>query len=248
MDAAASPPRSCRCLRPASGSARPRRLVVGLDASTSSRPVSSRSVRGASASSPRSRCPTSTARSPRPSTPSTCSTPTASCLQQRRHLPRRPGLRPAPRLPPRAARHRLRPPRASCPPSRSRAFPPSPLTSCSTPPCRDEPHPLGRDGEVRRDPLGARARRRVRPVHRSADPAHESAERAEVEARRDGGRPRPRRRAHREFMDWAEGYEDPDFDGRNRVRHEAWLAELRCPVLRLDSRRPVDELVSEVVG
>lgn len=57
-----------------------------------------------------------------------------------------------------------------------------------------------------------------------------------------------RESAHREFMDWAEGYEDPDFDGRNRVRHEAWLAELRCPVLRLDSRRPVDELVSEVVG
>lgn len=54
--------------------------------------------------------------------------------------------------------------------------------------------------------------------------------------------------AYREFMDWASGYEDPEFDGRNRARHEEWLSALRCPVLRLDSKRAVDELVADVIG
>lgn len=53
--------------------------------------------------------------------------------------------------------------------------------------------------------------------------------------------------AHRAFMDWASGYEDPDFDGRNRARQEQWLANLPCPVLRLDGSRPVDELVTDIV-
>ena len=54
--------------------------------------------------------------------------------------------------------------------------------------------------------------------------------------------------AHRDFMDWASGYEDPTTDGRNRAQHEAWLATLTCPVLRLDSTRGVDELVAEIAG
>lgn len=54
--------------------------------------------------------------------------------------------------------------------------------------------------------------------------------------------------AHREFMDWAGGYEDPDTDGRNRAQHESWLAALRCPVLRLDSTRPTDDLVAEILS
>jgi adenylate kinase family enzyme len=50
----------------------------------------------------------------------------------------------------------------------------------------------------------------------------------------------------REFMEWAEGYEDPTFDGRNRAQHEAWLRALPCPVLRLDSALGVDELLAQV--
>lgn len=53
--------------------------------------------------------------------------------------------------------------------------------------------------------------------------------------------------AHHDFMQWAGGYEDPDFDGRNRARHEVWLGALPCTVLRLDSARPVDELVAEII-
>lgn len=55
-----------------------------------------------------------------------------------------------------------------------------------------------------------------------------------------------REAAHRAFMDWANGDEDPEFDGRNRARHERWLDALPCPVLRLDGTAPVGELVDEI--
>ena len=32
--------------------------------------------------------------------------------------------------------------------------------------------------------------------------------------------------AHREFFDWARGYDDAEFSGRSRARHERWLALL----------------------
>jgi hypothetical protein len=49
------------------------------------------------------------------------------------------------------------------------------------------------------------------------------------------------------FLDWARGYDDPSFDGRSRVAHEAWLAGLSQPVLRLDSARPREELRDAVL-
>ena len=52
--------------------------------------------------------------------------------------------------------------------------------------------------------------------------------------------------AHQEFLDWARGYDDPDFTGRSLVEHERWLASLSCPVLRLDSAQPVPSLLSAV--
>ncbi len=50
------------------------------------------------------------------------------------------------------------------------------------------------------------------------------------------------------FLTWARGYDDPEFDGRSRVRQEAWLAELRLPVLRLDSTLSPAELVAAVLS
>ena len=44
-----------------------------------------------------------------------------------------------------------------------------------------------------------------------------------------------RERAYRGFLNWAMGYDDPEFTGRSRAGHEAWLAGLRCPVIRLDA-------------
>lgn len=41
--------------------------------------------------------------------------------------------------------------------------------------------------------------------------------------------------AHRGFLDWAMAYDDPGTIGRSRAAHEAWLATLDCPVIRLES-------------
>jgi adenylate kinase family enzyme len=52
---------------------------------------------------------------------------------------------------------------------------------------------------------------------------------------------------HREFVEWAAHYEDGTRPGRSRPKHEAWLAGLGKPVLRLDGTRPTDELVRAVL-
>lgn len=54
--------------------------------------------------------------------------------------------------------------------------------------------------------------------------------------------------AHQEFLAWARGYDDPAFAGRNRSRHEDWLATLSCPVVRLDSAEPVPQLLQKLTG
>lgn len=51
-----------------------------------------------------------------------------------------------------------------------------------------------------------------------------------------------------DFIEWASHYDDGSRDGRQLIRHEAWLATLACPVLRLDGCRPTSDLVAEVVA
>jgi adenylate kinase family enzyme len=53
-------------------------------------------------------------------------------------------------------------------------------------------------------------------------------------------------RISEEFLEWARGYDDPGFAGRNHRRQEEWLAALPCPVIRLDSAHPVPRLVEEI--
>jgi hypothetical protein len=48
------------------------------------------------------------------------------------------------------------------------------------------------------------------------------------------------------FLEWASHYEDGTREGRSLEKHEAWLAMLPCPVLRLDGARPIAELVAEI--
>ncbi|MGP9539233.1 AAA family ATPase [Brachybacterium sp. AOP43-C2-M15] len=55
------------------------------------------------------------------------------------------------------------------------------------------------------------------------------------------------RAAWSHFLDWARSYDDPSSTGRSRAVHEAWLRTLEKPVLRLDSDRPVGELVEAVL-
>jgi adenylate kinase family enzyme len=51
-----------------------------------------------------------------------------------------------------------------------------------------------------------------------------------------------------EFIEWASQYEDGDIASRSLEKHEAWLAALPCPVLRLDGSQPLPELIAEVRG
>lgn len=51
--------------------------------------------------------------------------------------------------------------------------------------------------------------------------------------------------AHQAFVEWAGRYDDPTFAGRSLVRHQAWLNTLQCPVVQLDSARPLPELLAE---
>ncbi len=55
-----------------------------------------------------------------------------------------------------------------------------------------------------------------------------------------------RHQATEDFITWASGYDGGGQAGRTRARHEAWLDSLPCPVLRLDSTKPVHELVDAV--
>jgi hypothetical protein len=63
------------------------------------------------------------------------------------------------------------------------------------------------------------------------------------EAIAEGGR---LRRAHVEFLDWAERYDTGGLEMRSRALHEAWVATLPCPTLRLDGDRPVAEQLARV--
>ena len=53
---------------------------------------------------------------------------------------------------------------------------------------------------------------------------------------------------HVAFRLWASQYDDPAFSGRNRARHEVWLADKTVPVVRLDGRHNVDDLAATVVA
>ena len=55
-----------------------------------------------------------------------------------------------------------------------------------------------------------------------------------------------RHSATQAFFDWASQYDNPQFDGRSRSRHETWLSKLDCPVLRLDGEQPTTALVEAV--
>jgi adenylate kinase family enzyme len=70
------------------------------------------------------------------------------------------------------------------------------------------------------------------------------------ETERYGNRIRPNGdmfETHAAFRQWASQYDDPTFSGRNRAKHEAWLAVQKVPVLRLDGTRHVGDLVVSIV-
>lgn len=52
---------------------------------------------------------------------------------------------------------------------------------------------------------------------------------------------------HRAFREWASQYDDPNFYGRNRARHEAWIAQQTVPVLRIDGEGTAERMAAQVV-
>lgn len=51
-----------------------------------------------------------------------------------------------------------------------------------------------------------------------------------------------------QFLEWAQGYDNPIFKGRSRARHEKWLRGLNKPVLRLDGAQTREQLVAAVLN
>ncbi len=53
---------------------------------------------------------------------------------------------------------------------------------------------------------------------------------------------------HEAFLQWAASYDTGGVNMRSLARHEAWLAGLSCPVLRLDGTKASEQLAQEVLG
>ena len=53
---------------------------------------------------------------------------------------------------------------------------------------------------------------------------------------------------HKEFVAWAERYEDPTFFGRSLALHRAWLGGLDCPVIEISGTPTVEEGVAMVMA
>ena len=52
---------------------------------------------------------------------------------------------------------------------------------------------------------------------------------------------------HRDFLQWAAGYDEGPATMRSRAMHDLWQQKLTCPLLTLDGTRPVEELVEAVL-
>ena len=50
---------------------------------------------------------------------------------------------------------------------------------------------------------------------------------------------------HIDFIEWAKGY-DTSNDGRCRKLHEEWFKLLRCPLVRIDGSKTIDELLEQI--
>lgn len=58
----------------------------------------------------------------------------------------------------------------------------------------------------------------------------------------------PMAEQHQAFIAWAGQYDDPDFTGRSLARHQAWLASLPCPVIRITGAPPLEDSLERVLA
>lgn len=52
---------------------------------------------------------------------------------------------------------------------------------------------------------------------------------------------------HVAFREWASQYDNPDFSGRNRAWHEAWLSGQTAAVLRIDGMNSAEKMAADVI-
>jgi len=57
-----------------------------------------------------------------------------------------------------------------------------------------------------------------------------------------------RREQHNWFIQWAGDYDTGTKEGRSLALHEAFLASLSCPALRVDGAEPIESLVDQVIA
>lgn len=53
---------------------------------------------------------------------------------------------------------------------------------------------------------------------------------------------------HKAFLGWAAEYDSGTLSGRSLKRHEAWLAHLPCPIIRISSNQAVEDMVKDVLA
>jgi len=53
--------------------------------------------------------------------------------------------------------------------------------------------------------------------------------------------------ATNEFIEWAEGY-DAGISSRNLLKHEMWMAELKCPLLKIQNDKLDDSIYTAIVA
>ncbi len=56
-----------------------------------------------------------------------------------------------------------------------------------------------------------------------------------------------RKRNYEAFINWANQYENPEFDGRSLRVHNNWIEKLDCKVLRIDGALELKKKVSMVL-
>ncbi|MDR6195423.1 AAA family ATPase [Siphonobacter sp. SORGH_AS_0500] len=54
-----------------------------------------------------------------------------------------------------------------------------------------------------------------------------------------------RNKQHLDFMEWAAGYDQENFSGRSKIGQERWLAEVTCPVLRIEGDTTIEERMTQ---
>jgi len=71
----------------------------------------------------------------------------------------------------------------------------------------------------------------------------------EIERYGPGIQQNPEQRQRSEaFIEWASGYDSGLQKGRSKPRHESWMQQLSCPVLRLEGDLTVEERVKAVLA